>query len=88
MTVCGNGVIEPGEQCDGDDLYANTCETVGKGFGAGQLGCTAGRLSTGAGSPRSVAVIAVATMAARSANGQLGEGLWVVMPNSPPKKCR
>jgi cysteine-rich repeat protein len=39
--ICGNGVAEPGEQCDGADLFGNTCETVGKGFGAGALACTA-----------------------------------------------
>ena len=37
--VCGNGVIEAGEQCDGVNLNEQTCVT--KGFGGGTLSCTA-----------------------------------------------
>lgn len=41
---CGNGVAEAGEQCDGDDLFSNTCATVGQGFDVGELRCTKGCL--------------------------------------------
>ena len=34
---CGNGVIDPGEDCDGDFLHEETCETLG--FGPGDLMC-------------------------------------------------
>ncbi|HPL25785.1 MAG TPA: hypothetical protein PLV44_09170 [Myxococcota bacterium] len=37
--VCGNGVIEAGEQCDGANLNEQTCVT--KGFDGGTLSCTA-----------------------------------------------
>ena len=36
--TCGNGLLEPGEECDGYDLNGQTC--VGLGHDAGQLGCT------------------------------------------------
>jgi hypothetical protein len=36
-TVCGNGVKEPGEACDGVDLGGQTCQS--QGFGAGILAC-------------------------------------------------
>jgi hypothetical protein len=36
---CGNGVLDPNEECEGDDLDAQTCE--GFGFSGGQLGCNA-----------------------------------------------
>jgi hypothetical protein len=35
--VCGNGVVETGEQCDGADLSGQTC--VGLGQGPGTLRC-------------------------------------------------
>jgi hypothetical protein len=38
--VCGNGVIESGEVCDGADLGGQTC--VGLGFSGGTLACNAG----------------------------------------------
>jgi len=37
---CGNGLVEEGEQCDGDDFAAETCET--QGFAGGTLGCASG----------------------------------------------
>jgi len=36
-SICGNGAIETGEECDGPDLGGNDC--VSLGFGAGQLSC-------------------------------------------------
>ncbi len=36
--VCGNGILEDGEQCDGEDLGGATCETLG--LGEGNLACT------------------------------------------------
>jgi hypothetical protein len=36
--VCGNGVIEPGEDCDQGDLGGRTCMT--EGFGSGGLLCS------------------------------------------------
>jgi hypothetical protein len=46
-TVCGNGIAETGEACDGKDLRSKTCESVG--FTAGTLACTSGcALDTGA----------------------------------------
>jgi len=38
--VCGNGVKEPGEQCDGVDLGGETCISLG-GYVGGDLSCTA-----------------------------------------------
>ncbi len=35
--ICGNGVKEVGEVCDGDDLGGETCES--QGFGGGMLYC-------------------------------------------------
>jgi hypothetical protein len=37
-TNCGNGVREPGEQCEGTDLGGQTCE--GLSLGSGTLSCT------------------------------------------------
>lgn len=31
--VCGNGFIDPGEECDGADLDGATCESLGQGTG-------------------------------------------------------
>ncbi|MFH0830283.1 MAG: hypothetical protein V1887_03940, partial [Candidatus Aenigmatarchaeota archaeon] len=36
--VCGNGIIETGEQCDSTSLNGQTC--VGRGFSGGALKCT------------------------------------------------
>ncbi|MBU1240472.1 hypothetical protein KKF84_20435, partial [Myxococcota bacterium] len=33
--VCGNGVVEVGETCDGTALDNQTCETLGQGFTGG-----------------------------------------------------
>jgi len=35
--TCATGVVDPGEQCDGLDLAAQTCET--QGFVSGELAC-------------------------------------------------
>ena len=35
---CGNGVLDDGEVCDGDNLGGQTC--VSRGFTSGTLGCT------------------------------------------------
>jgi hypothetical protein len=40
--VCGNGAIDPGEQCDQDNLNGQTC--VALGYGTGTLTCGAGCL--------------------------------------------
>lgn len=60
-TVCGNGLREPGEVCDGDDLNGQDC--TGFGFSGGQLacnsncngydmlGCTGGNIFCGDGVP-------------------------------------
>lgn len=37
ICLCGNGVIDGDEDCDGDDLDGETCEEFG--FNAGELGC-------------------------------------------------
>ncbi len=37
--MCGNGILDPNEECEGDDLDAQTCESFG--YDGGQLGCTA-----------------------------------------------
>lgn len=38
---CGNGIIEPGEECDGPNLDEQTCVTATMGaFTAGMLSCT------------------------------------------------
>lgn len=39
VAACGNGLVEPGELCDGGDLGGNSC--VSLGFDGGQLGCSA-----------------------------------------------
>lgn len=36
---CGNGVLEPGEECDSEDLDGATCSTLG--FDLGALSCSA-----------------------------------------------
>lgn len=35
---CGNGQVEPGEQCDGTNLFGQSCQS--KGFAGGTLKCT------------------------------------------------
>ena len=37
ISICGNGIIEGGEDCEGEDLNSQTCETLG--FGPGTLTC-------------------------------------------------
>jgi hypothetical protein len=37
--VCGNGLLESGEECDGADLGGATCESLG--FSGGSLACSA-----------------------------------------------
>ena len=37
--ICGNGVVDAGEQCDGSNLNSQTCVT--RGFTGGALSCTA-----------------------------------------------
>jgi len=39
MSLCGNGMKDPGEQCDGSNFGALTCEVLG--FASGQLVCNA-----------------------------------------------
>jgi hypothetical protein len=41
VPVCGNGVIEGGEQCDFNNLNGQTCQSQGF-VGGGQLSCTPG----------------------------------------------
>lgn len=36
--ACGNGTVEPGEACDGDNLAGQSCE--GLGFVGGELACS------------------------------------------------
>jgi len=36
--VCGNGNLDPGEQCDGSDLNGLSCSELG--FSGGTLSCT------------------------------------------------
>ncbi|PKN45297.1 MAG: hypothetical protein CVU59_09470 [Deltaproteobacteria bacterium HGW-Deltaproteobacteria-17] len=40
--VCGNGILETGETCDGTDLGGLTCTDVEGDFTGGTLACTAG----------------------------------------------
>ncbi|MDY0003301.1 MAG: DUF4215 domain-containing protein, partial [Polyangia bacterium] len=41
VSLCGNGTIDDGEECDGDDLGGNDCTTLGAGFTSGELSCLA-----------------------------------------------
>lgn len=36
-SVCGNGLVEPGEQCDAGDLQGESCDSLG--LGVGPLAC-------------------------------------------------
>ncbi|MFY0536883.1 hypothetical protein [Nannocystis pusilla] len=36
-TACGDGILDPGELCDGDQLGGESCES--QGFDGGELGC-------------------------------------------------
>lgn len=38
-SICGNGIVEPGEDCDGANLNGKTCVTLGLGFIGGTLSC-------------------------------------------------
>ena len=38
VPVCGDSVTDPDEECDGDDLGGQTCESLG--LGGGTLGCS------------------------------------------------
>jgi hypothetical protein len=40
LPICGNGMIDPGEQCDQSNLNGQTCAS--QGFAAGVLKCGAG----------------------------------------------
>ncbi len=37
--VCGNGILETGETCDGTELAGATCENINQGFTGGTLAC-------------------------------------------------
>ncbi|MDY0000478.1 MAG: hypothetical protein RBU30_04200, partial [Polyangia bacterium] len=37
--LCGNGVIDTGELCDGANLNGQSCTTIGQGFTGGNLAC-------------------------------------------------
>ncbi len=37
--ICGNGVVESGEQCDGTNLSGQSCTTIPGGFTGGNLAC-------------------------------------------------
>ncbi len=37
--LCGNGTLDPGEQCDGALLGGQTCTSLGAGYTGGTLGC-------------------------------------------------
>ncbi|MFH2010918.1 MAG: hypothetical protein ABI333_30240 [bacterium] len=37
LPTCGNGTLEPPEQCEGADLNGETCQS--RGFGGGELSC-------------------------------------------------
>lgn len=37
ISICGNEIVEGGEDCEGDNLNGQTCESLG--FGSGTLSC-------------------------------------------------
>ncbi len=37
ISICGNGIIEGGEDCEGENLNGQTCESIG--YGPGTLSC-------------------------------------------------
>ncbi len=39
--LCGNGTVDPGEDCDGTDLGGQTCASLNQGFESGTLKCSA-----------------------------------------------
>lgn len=39
LSSCGNGIVDPGEQCDGADLRGLSCTTVDPFFAGGTLAC-------------------------------------------------
>ena len=39
-SVCGNGILEKGEECDGEDFGGATCATIDPNKPFGQLGCS------------------------------------------------
>ena len=39
VAICGNGVAEGDEQCDGQDFKGMTCATLGMGNASAQLVC-------------------------------------------------
>jgi hypothetical protein len=39
--ACGNGAVDTGEDCDGQNLDGATCTTIGQGFVGGSLSCAA-----------------------------------------------
>lgn len=45
LTLCGDGLVSAGEECDGADLDGNTCASLG--FASGKLACRQCHLDTG-----------------------------------------
>jgi hypothetical protein len=39
--LCGNGMVDPGEDCDGDAPITSTCAELDDAFTGGTLGCAA-----------------------------------------------
>jgi hypothetical protein len=39
--LCGNGRLDPGEECEGLEVRGNTCVSLGRKFTGGTLGCQA-----------------------------------------------
>lgn len=68
LPVCGNGIRDGEEQCDGSDLDGADCSALGDGSLVGPLGCTPGCAfdSSACGAPKRVFVSSQRT------NGDLG----------------